>query len=125
MLRYRVDDNRDMIESSPAAAIVPSTLIDVTRSKFNKVINIHILFGWHKDAHTKLFQAPTEVTRRKLRRYLSILAATQQMLRPFYDHNNEDYKNILRFWLRREEQEKQEDCAMKSRHRRKGERNEF
>jgi hypothetical protein len=125
MFRYRVDGNCDVVESSPLAAIVPSTSIDVARSKLNKATNIRILFGLLKDAHTKLFQAFTEVTKRCLRRYLSILAATQQVLRPFYEHNNEGYKNIFRFWLWREDQEKQEDCTMKSRHRWKGERDEF
>jgi hypothetical protein len=123
MFRYRVDDNRDIVESPPSAAIVLSTFIDVARSKFSKVVNIHILLGLHKDVHTELFHAPTEVTRCYLRQYLSILAATQQMLRPFHKHNNEDYENILRFW--REEQEKQEDYAMESRHRRKGGRVKF
>lgn len=73
-------------------------------------MNIHILLGLHKDVQTQLFQAPSVVTRRYLPRYSSILAATQQMLRLIHEHNNEDYENIGRFWLWREEQEKQEDC---------------
>jgi hypothetical protein len=99
MFRYHVDDTLDIVESLPSAATIPSTFIDVTGSKFSKVMNIHILYGLHKDAQTDLFEAPTEVTRRYLRRDLSILAAIRQKLRPFHEHGNEDYENIYWFWL--------------------------
>jgi hypothetical protein len=65
-------------------------------------MNIHILLGLHKDAQTEVFQAPSEFSRWYLPRNLSILAVTQQMLRLFHEHN-EDYENIFRIWLWREE----------------------
>ena len=77
VFRYRVNDNRDIVESPLSAALVPSTFIDVARSKCSKAMNIHILLGLHKDAQTELFQAPSEVSRCYLPRYLSILAVTK------------------------------------------------
>lgn len=96
MLQYRVDDNRD-IGVTPLAAVVPSTFIDVARSKFSKVMNICLLLGLHKDAQTEHFPTPAEVTGHYLARYLSILAATKQMIRLVHEYSNDDYENIFRF----------------------------